>query len=361
MLFKAEEVGMGLQFNEASAILEDAEYISTPILAPNTVAVVESAEWGCGVVRFADVEALAEDSGCDYISAMSSIAASNGIGLDQLAVAVDEADIILDPDIVTELCNVVVKPMTESHIAYQYCEALLEAYLETGDDGYLGIIAEANDVATQRARIDTMERELANNMEAAKNMSQSDPTYKKLQQDIMKRQQKLKVAKATLTSLIQSDKNVANATDPKTGRVNQGKLGGGGYKASGVGADDTQKPGLLGRIGGAIKSGASSALQTAGNNKGKIAAGLAVGGALALGAKKAYDHFNAAKIEKEAENKPKSWIAQKIAALRKMYSNWLQKAQAESDAGKAGMFKKIAAKIMAVIDKLMAKMQHAAG
>lgn len=78
---------------------------------------------------------------------------------------------------------------------------------------------------------------------------------------------------------------------------------------------------------------------------GGVAAGVAVGG------------LGLAKILKEAKNKPKSWIAKKIASLRSVYSKWLKRAQKESNSKKANAIKKVAAKILAVIDKLMAKLQ----
>ena len=66
-------------------------------------------------------------------------------------------------------------------------------------------------------------------------------------------------------------------------------------------------------------------------------------------------------IKRLAERKPKSWIGQKIKALRNLYSKWLEKAKAEKDAGKASIFKKIAVTIMNCIDYLLKKLQNFAG
>ena len=56
-------------------------------------------------------------------------------------------------------------------------------------------------------------------------------------------------------------------------------------------------------------------------------------------------------------NKPKSVIAKRIAALRGIYRKFMVNAQRNPQ--KAGIFKRIAAKILSVIDKLMSFMQHA--
>ena len=56
-------------------------------------------------------------------------------------------------------------------------------------------------------------------------------------------------------------------------------------------------------------------------------------------------------------NKPKSVIAKRIAALRGIYRKFMVNAQRNPQ--KANIFKRIAAKILSVIDKLMSFMQHA--
>lgn len=62
-------------------------------------------------------------------------------------------------------------------------------------------------------------------------------------------------------------------------------------------------------------------------------------------------------IEKEAENKPAGFISSKIAALRKLYQNWLAKKNQEKDQGKIGFFSNILRVITNCIDRLLAKLQ----
>lgn len=59
-------------------------------------------------------------------------------------------------------------------------------------------------------------------------------------------------------------------------------------------------------------------------------------------------------------NQPRSVIAKRIAALRSIYSRWLQKAQNVPNEGLKNKFKLAAAKILGVIDKLMAFIQRKA-
>lgn len=65
-------------------------------------------------------------------------------------------------------------------------------------------------------------------------------------------------------------------------------------------------------------------------------------------------------LKKEAEHKPKSWIAKKIASLRKVYEKWLNLAKVERYRDQAGLIKRAATKLLEVIDYLLKKLQNKA-
>jgi hypothetical protein len=65
------------------------------------------------------------------------------------------------------------------------------------------------------------------------------------------------------------------------------------------------------------------------------------------------------KIKQEAEGKPKSWLAKRVAWLRDLYKKWLDKKNQEHDQQKIGFFSNILRVIMNGIDYLMRKLQNA--
>lgn len=141
MLFKPEDL-MTKSYDpiqEAADILNESVYLdeSESILSPVTIPVVENARIGANVVAFADVERLAEDHGADYIEAMQAIAEANEIDMDHLAVSVPEWKIIADPEVVNELSNVIVAPISSGHPIYQFCEACIDTAIEEDDECYL--------------------------------------------------------------------------------------------------------------------------------------------------------------------------------------------------------------------------------
>ena len=80
----------------------------------------------------------------------------------------------------------------------------------------------------------------------------------------------------------------------------------------------------------------------------KAYTGLAVGSLLSKAGAMAYAY----------KNRPKSFIAKRIAALRSLYQKMLYDAQ--YNPSKAGIIKQAAAKVLGIIDKLMAVLQKAA-
>ena len=62
---------------------------------------------------------------------------------------------------------------------------------------------------------------------------------------------------------------------------------------------------------------------------------------------------------KDAANKPKGWISNKIYSFRQLYKSYLDKANKEHDSGKISFFKNIARMILSCIDKLAKFLQNA--
>lgn len=243
MLFKQEDLAVS-SIDEAANILNDAVYLteSESFLSPKAIPVVENTRIGAGVVNFEDVYRLSEENGVDYIDAMYAVAEANEIDPEQLAVAVDEADIIADPWIVNELANVVIRPVSEESTAYQFCSMCLEAYLDTEDEYFLNIMTEAG------------------------------PDFNKEVEKLGKKQA--------------AAQNAADAAEN-------------------------------------AKSVAEKAVA-------------------------------------EAKNKPKTWLAAKIASLRSIYAKLQNKWNMERDKNKAGALKKIGSIILNAIDKLAFYLQKAA-
>ena len=147
MLFKQEDLYTPVYdpIQEAADILNESVYLTEEesILNVNTVPVVTNERIGAHVVAFNDVERLAEDHGVDYITAMQAIAEANEIDFDSLATSVPEWKVIADPEVVNELNNVIIAPISSSNPVYQFVEACINAAIEEDNMGYVDICLEA--------------------------------------------------------------------------------------------------------------------------------------------------------------------------------------------------------------------------
>jgi hypothetical protein len=143
--------------------------------------------------------------------------------------------------------------------------------------------------------------------------------------------------------------------DAATNRLYQYKLNKSKRQLAGQGSngeegkkpEEGKQPGLLDKAKGYGKQAVDYAKENPGKTAGLVAGGMAA----AYGLNKLNQY----------RNKPKSFIGKKIAALRSIYSKFMQRAQASNDSGVAAKLKKVAAKILAAIDKLMAFLQNKAG
>lgn len=125
-------------------ILDEAVYLNEAesALSPVAIPVVENSRIGAAVVNFTDVERLAEENCMDYFEAVDAIAEANEISATDIAVAVDEARIIMDPEIVNECHNVVVRPISENSDAFIFVDMMLEAFENTGDVTFMNMLVE---------------------------------------------------------------------------------------------------------------------------------------------------------------------------------------------------------------------------
>ena len=325
------------------AILENANYMTKNINLPRNVPVVEAND--SYIAKFSDVSILAEDYDISYLDALVNIAESNNIDPDSILVAIDEADIICYPDLVNEFTVgnnnlVVINPISENCLAYKFCQLALESYIATEDEGFLMAIIDEAELGQGgmaetlfNAKWDRLLKEFQN---AKKSGNES------LALEISRKMQKLRNQKDNYTPKV--EKNMKEYHGKQ--KEEQSKFG---YKAKRFLSD--------------VKN---TAVGTVKNNKGKIAigAGLAAAGGIAYGIKKYKDNQDMkqlAEIQRQMANAPKSWIAKKIASLRSLYKNYMHKAQLAKATGQAGIFTKIAHRILSVIDALMKKMQNIAG
>ena len=141
MLFRQSDLALD-PIQEANAILNEAEYLaeSESTTSAMAIPVVENARIGACVVKFDDLSRLAEDHGMTFDEAMFTVAEANGVDPDHLAVAVRETTVMAHPGIVNELCNVVVTPLPETDTMYQFTEACVDAFVESGDELYMDLL-----------------------------------------------------------------------------------------------------------------------------------------------------------------------------------------------------------------------------
>ena len=322
MLFKKEDLAL----NEAMSILENAEYLSEDecLLDPNTIPVFENARLDMHIVTYNDMVKLSESYGLDADECLQCVAETNQIDPSTIAVAIDEADSIVDPDIVTDFPQVVINPISEESLAYKFCEACVDAYAETADEDYLWFAIDESYL-----------------LEADK-----APETKEKKEGLVSR-------------ITNAAGSVRDAFADTKRKLRTGKfIASGAYKdarGKGKGVIDSVKD----------ASGVTRNVMTTNDEPNRnwttkntaVVAGTAAAGVAGI----AGAAVMANKILKAANNKPKSWIGKKIASLRSLYSKWLRRANMEKNLRRASAIKKVCATIMNVIDKLMARLQNAAG
>ena len=436
----------------ALSILDEAVYLdeSEALINPATVPVREMSRLGEGVtmVRFDDISALAENHGANYIDAMVAVAEASGVDPELMAVAVDEADIITDPDIVLELANVVVAPLSEDDEEYQFseqtCWSLLEE--EISDEDFIDILLNegmtskeirnhTNDLFTKHSKRYGDQAEQKENEYF--DIYNSNPTmFGKSKKDQMLNRRRLnrmiddemhqktnraREARKRLATYLAKKHGVEHDFkdgvlkydndkerydnsffDSKKNRIVR-PLRGIAHRLTRGTSDTSPKPDSSGEVGSstapsATSNEATSKPDSTGNTGKKVLKPLAKGlrhtkttkynaipnsdkvevethqkvmvpgktGLTPLGKGLAAAGIVGASVAgymayKHYKNQPKSVIGKRIVALRSVYSKFMNKANSSNNPGIVAKLKKVAAKILQVIDKLLGYLQNKAG
>lgn len=289
---------------------------------------------GYPTVHYNFITQLTENYNCSLNDAISMLCETNDI--DSLLITIPDYELLANPDILEENVDFVLLPIPEDSLAYQFCETCIDAFAESGDEGWLELLLNEADVENVRAIMNDKNLTAEEQQRALDSMSRVDARTSRPTLTQEKVNQMRQNGEDNL-SLFQRGK--------RTGRriIND-------YKGLGYGLKDAMnQKGIKNKLSAVGKAIGQHKAATAG-------AALAVGGA-GLAIKKYMDYRK--RIAWEAKNKPKTWLAKKVASLRSIYQKYLERARYAKDRGQASIFQKVASIILGIIDTLLKKMQHA--
>jgi len=313
----------------------------------------------------------------DYIKQFSSTGSSiesivdtlaESHNLDNLSIALPEYDLLANPFLMESNINFELLPISEDSIAYQFCEACIDAFAESGDEEWLDYLLENNADTLHNILHQRGERNATNAQAAAEYSAVRNRIANELQDEKTRRTNAPWMFNADGTPKtnipLEDKKGKAAETPPKqqspsTNGSKQTTLQKGlnfiknapnniktSYKNLGQDVSQGWEENGISGVGNALWKNKKTVAGTA----------IAVGGA-GLALKKFVDYRK--RVAWEAKNKPRTWLAKKIASLRSIYQKYLARARAARDKGQASIFQKIASTILGIIDALMRRLQNA--
>lgn len=324
-------------------LLDEAVYLTEEevIVKPQTVPILESSNLQAYHIPYYAIEALAESNGYSLRDAILEVCAVDEIDPFKVAVSISEDEAILNPEVVQELDNVVIAPISHMDPIYHLCEAVIDEYADSLDNALLESLFNSDMShgsilkAMQQANIDITNRHrlAALKVHSSSELDRVNAKYEKELQDVSKEAQDA-IKRGRDKRLAQRQQQASQSNNSILGSLvsnNQNKQNSNGGMVSAVGHEVVD---ALGK--GIAKMLGVTALGTT----------AAIGGGIL-----AYKHY---------QNKPKSVIAKKIASLRKLYAKTMHRFQNASDNGIKNKLKHVAGKILEMIDKLLGFLQRKA-
>lgn len=368
MLFRQTDLQPNL-----NTILNESTYIEAPeLLSPMLVPMIAIDET-TQLVEYDHLKRMMSDIGVDLDEAKGVLAETHDLDVDSIVTVIPEYEMILNPSLIEDAGRYVLSKIPETSDTYTFCQACVALYEETMDEEYIQLLEADSflDLASVIMNDPNMSpAEKKNAIQSMRRVNtrpyipQIAAQKKKKLADEMKAQQMLRDAQGPISKLgkwakaairrhtSQSPDFWNNQSQPKS----NSKL----KTALKIGAGAA----ALGGIGLGIKKyrdSRSKRMQIAGRDQAGQLLAAEPGHHQAEVTNNSDNSMDdmLQRIQAEASNQPKTWLAKKIAALRHIYENYLLKAKEERSQNKAGIFKTIAAKILGVIDFLLKKLQNA--
>lgn len=365
--------------------LNEAVYLTQEEASLNCSAVpVIATESGDYKVDYCYLNSIAEENNIPFMQAVSVVAESNDIDASKLLVVMDESEVYTNNE---DIPNFVVRPVNEDSLIYSIMEDACIGFLneEMTEEEFIDLCLSEEVTPEQMKKMQEMrdkhikravqknadEKYESNKNFYAGNISAAD-SNKRIQDSDAKKTKKLGDIDAATNRLYNMQLNKSKREEArKEANKEEGKRRVQSLLARH--AENKAKEQSAPQM--EIKDEPSNAQSSKPDSQGEVknlpakaetkpeenksilqkhpkAIGLAAGIAGSALVTAAYNHY---------ANKPKSMIGKKIAALRSIYSKFMKRAQASKDSGVAAKLKKVAAKILSIIDKLMGYLQNKAG
>ena len=150
------------------------EQESSMIESFKTVPVIENTRLGLNLVDYSNIERLLETTCYSVNEIIDALIETNN--LDSLTVAVDDYKLILHPEIIDEISNIVIKPLSKNDPAYVFTEACLDKFMETMDESYIDYLTTIHESEEdEKNPYKTLINDLENDDEAAEEFKKDYP------------------------------------------------------------------------------------------------------------------------------------------------------------------------------------------
>lgn len=347
--------------DEAFSIMDEAVYLTEEesLLSPIAVPVVENSRIGMPVVNFADVERISEENGISYNEAVESIAYAND--LDDIAVAVPDYKLIIDPELVNEMTNIVLTPLPENDIVGSFTEECLDCWVESGDVNYLLPLLEISEklvgkVLNKRVEATNKGKQFYD-LYIAQNGPDNAPSWKELSDD----QKRFYLSQVDPSISSKSNKkkkhtrvnNLLNQYGVKDHQL-RGSIDSKGLKQHFKNRNDElrkrhEDEELKKNMNNFFKNGAAANAAAANAANGAAADGNTADG---NGNKKVEETKSwLERIKQTCYNKPKDFIARQIKKIR----DWAHRIQNSTETGIWMKIKKVIAKVITTLEGWLTK------
>lgn len=141
-------------------ILDNSIYLNEQetIITPQNIPIIENTRLNKGIIDYEYIRYISESNSVSLEDSYSLICESSNLNTDDCCVSISEDEIIIDPNIINNFTNYIIRPIPNEGLIDTFIESCIENYITSENESYLDMMVNPEDYIFNEVEATTVQR-----------------------------------------------------------------------------------------------------------------------------------------------------------------------------------------------------------
>lgn len=147
-------------------ILDNSIYLNEQetIITPQNIPIIENTRLNKGIIDYEYIRYISESNSVSLEDSYSLICESSNLNTDDCCVSISEDEIIIDPNIINNFTNYIIRPIPNEGLIDTFIESCIENYITSENESYLDMMVNPEDYIFNEVEQKNQKEKIKNNI-----------------------------------------------------------------------------------------------------------------------------------------------------------------------------------------------------